>query len=604
MANKLPELRVAELDFNTIKTNLKTYLKNQDEFSDYDFEGAALNVIMDLLSYNTHYMGVYANMAANERFLDTAQKRASIVSIAKELAYTPHSITASSAHIKITLNTNGSSPNPRPAFETLNRGATFDTVVNGVPYTFTTNEDVQAQYDAVNDQYVFDDVTIYEGVARSFQFRYSDSLETRFIIPDKNIDTSTLLVTVRDDISSTDLVTYNLMRDLLTVDAESEVYFLHENEQQRYELKFGDGFVGLKPSDGNVIRASYIITNGPGANKASGFTFASNEFSDYDVTLETLSEGAGGQNRETAEEVRFRAPIWYQTQNRAVTSKDYEIFILHNFPQIQGVQVWGGEDNDPPFWGKVFIALDPETGVSLTNTVKTDILNLVKQYAVMAITPELADTYDTKLILTVAGNYNVNKTIKTGSTIRSDFIDVVEAYNEDTLKTFGKVFRISELEERLMDSDSSILSAKVSLKFEHDLDGVDLTKAENYVINYNNPIVPGSIISENFVLGTTSGLTSPAQEDYQYFIDDGAGNIDIVENRAGSAAKVLSGGTVNYTTGRIALSEFFITEFKDSSTNVLTVSATPSDENIYSKREQILRIDLDQLSVSVTPELV
>ena len=386
----MTNLRIAELDFDQIKQNLKEFLQDQDEFTDYDFEGSGLSVLLDILAYNTHYNAYLANMLVNESFLDSAVKRNSAVSIAKHLGYTPASARGARAIIDVTVN----SVPGTPTTLTLDRFTPFTTTINGVAYTFLNLNAVTAT--PTNSSYVFNNLTIVEG--RFNQQSYvavQPGPAEKFEITETNVDTSTLLVTVQN--SSTDLTTraFTLSEDITGVDDDSLVYFLQENPFGRYEVFFGDGVIGKKLDPGNIISIRYLVSSGVETNVSDLITqsFTTTTIGgSSNVNITTESNSTSGSNKETITSIKFKAPLVNAAKNRAVTAEDYLALITSRFSEAESVSVWGGEENDPPIYGKVFISLKPFDGFNISQTTKDVIKNnILKDKKVLAIQPEFVD---------------------------------------------------------------------------------------------------------------------------------------------------------------------------------------------------------------------
>jgi len=346
-------LRVTELDFDEIKTNLKNFLKNQNEFTDYDFEGSGLSVLLDILAYNTHYNAYYLNMIANESFLDTALLRNSVVSHAKKFGYIPRSSTAARAIVNFTVN----SLNSTPGSLTLPKGYTFiSSLVDNKIYKFVTLDDVTVS--KVGTNFTFQNLKIYEGSLNRFSFTHSESSNPKqiFTIPDENIDISTLKVSVQQSVSNTNSIVYNLATDVINLTSNSNVYFLQEGLNSQYQIYFGDDVIGKKIPDGGVVNVTYLSTNGSIVNKANNF-IATTPISSYTTfTVQSVSSASGGSEKESVDQIKFSAPLQFISQNRAVTKNDYVKIIQQKYPQFDAVNVWGGEENIPPVYGKVFIS--------------------------------------------------------------------------------------------------------------------------------------------------------------------------------------------------------------------------------------------------------
>ena len=365
----MSQSRITELDFDSIKENLKTFLKSQDEFDSYNFEGSGLNVLMNLLAYNTHYNAYLANMVHNEAFLDSAVKRSSVVSRAKMLSYLPRSIKSAKAYVDIIA----SNPPGLPTYLTLDKYTQFSGDVNGTTFSFINLNPITIT--PINGVYAFRNVELVEGYSYVNTFTsVNPGPQEKFEIPNVNIDTDTLRVTVQNSTSDSTTVVYTLAEDITTVGSTSTVYYLEENYKGKYEIFFGDGILGNKLSAGNIIRVEYVITNGPAANIASNInqTFTLNTPATQlgVVSVTTLQNSIGGAEAETIENIKFNAPRNFISQGRAVTAEDYNSILRTIGGNIESVATWGGEESTPPQYGKVFISLKPYTGYQITNTQK------------------------------------------------------------------------------------------------------------------------------------------------------------------------------------------------------------------------------------------
>ena len=334
-------LTVTDLDFDTIKTNLKTYLSAQSEFTDYDFEASGLNVLLDILAYNTHYNAYYLNMVANESFMDTAVLRSSVVSHAKNIGYVPQSSTAPRAIINMTVpsgsNTSGSL--------TLPRGFNFRTnLLENTVYNYTVLTDTTV--DKVGSDFIYRDLEIYEGDIVSYQYTYNSTTNPKaiFAIPDSKVDTSTLVVTVQVSSANLSSTTYTLGSDVLEVTSTSEVYYLQEAQNGQFEIYFGDDYLGKKLSNGNIVKMSYLVTNGSASNKSNNFTATSSVSPYTTYTITSVSESAGGSSKESVDSIKLNSILQYATQNRLVTTKDYESYIKKTYGVVDSISVWGGQD--------------------------------------------------------------------------------------------------------------------------------------------------------------------------------------------------------------------------------------------------------------------
>jgi hypothetical protein len=352
MATKLD---ISQLDFDGIKDNLKTFLKQQDEFTDYDFEGSGMNILLDVLAYNTHYLGFNANMLANEMYLDSADQRSSVVSLAKQVGYTPRSASASKATIDVLVN-NGSGSSI-----TMARGTKFTSTVDGTNYSFVNNADVSIS--PVDGVYKFSNLDIFEGTFLNFKYTANTSdTDQRFIIPNDNVDTTTLTVKVQESTSDSTTNTYTLAQGITGLDSTSKVYFLQEVENGRFEVYFGDGVLGKAIADGNIIILDYVTCNRDEPNGATTFALSGNVGGFTNVTITTVSNASNGDGPETIESIKYNAPRDYTSQDRAVTADDYKVLVKSLYANAQSVQVYGGEDAAVPDYGKVYISIKAKSG--------------------------------------------------------------------------------------------------------------------------------------------------------------------------------------------------------------------------------------------------
>lgn len=484
-------LRISEVDFDSIKTNLKTFLRNQSEFSDYDFEGSAMNILLDVLAYNTHYMAYYLNMTANEMFLDTAQLRNSVLSHAKLLGYIPRSRTGSSAEVNVQV-----TPPPGDATTTLTLPRYtkfFSEAIDSVNYNFVTLDSYTTTKTAANT-FLFSNVAIKEGETVSFQFlQDQNNPRQRFSIPSDSVDTSTLTVVVQTSVSNTSQDTYTLADDLTELNGDSKVYFLDETENGTYTLYFGDNTFGKSLSNDNIIFLTYVDTNGSAANKANVFTLAAPVGGFSNTQVFTVSKAAAGSDRETIEDIKFRAPIYYTTQNRAVTKNDYSLLLKRDYPNIESISIWGGEEYDPPQYGKAFISIKPTEGFSLTSSQKLSIINdVIKTRSILTVTPEIIDPDYLYLRLAIDVYYDPSKTTRTADEIKTIVRQTVLNYRDTNLNTFNSVFRNSKLQYAIDQSEKSITSNDVDVFM---IKQIQLNNGiqQNYEVDFFSPLNRGSL---------------------------------------------------------------------------------------------------------------
>ena len=391
-------LNVTELDFDQIKQNLKNYLKTQSEFNDYNFEGSGLSTLLDVLSYNTHYNAMAAHFALNEAFLDSAQIRGNVVTRAKLLGYVPRSILAARAKVNIVIDVT-SEVGTLPDNLTMNRGTKLATSVAQQSYQYVTLSTQTASLvtSGGTSTYTFANVDVAQGYYKSLKYRVDNDIENqKFQLSDSDADTSTLRVRVQENEESTAFDIYTRFETLLGVTATSNVYYLQENAGNYYEIYFGDGVTGRKPTNNNIITLDYVYTTGDESNGANVFTMSDSVGGFGSSTVTTVTAAAGGAPQETSESIRFNAPLTFTSQNRAVTSDDYRAIIQREFTNISSISCWGGEDNDPPDYGKAYISIKPILAETLTQAEKDDITGtILKGKNVVSITPEIVDLTST-----------------------------------------------------------------------------------------------------------------------------------------------------------------------------------------------------------------
>ena len=482
-------LNVTELDFDTLKTNLKNFLKQQNEFSDYDFEGAGLNVLLDILAYNTHYNAYYLNMLANESFLDSAVLRNSVVSHAKRYGYTPRSSTAPLAKINFTINSLSSTPGSL----TLPAGYVFlSNLIDTESYNFITLEDTTVA--KTGNNFVFSNLSIYEGKLNSFSFNHIEASNPNqiFVIPDLNIDASTLKVSIQQSSSNLISTVYNLNTDILNVNSDSEIYYLQEGQNGKYEIYFGDNVLGKKLPDGAVVTLRYLVTNGDIANKANNFIASSTIGGFSNFTVSSISAASGGSQRETIDQIKFAAPLQFTSQNRAVTKNDYIKLIQQKYPQFDAVNVWGGEENDPPIYGKVFISAKPKEGFEVTDAQKEYLKEeIIKPISILTVTPEVVDVDYNFLKITAKIYYDPTKTITNTNNLKTSIQNKITTFCNENLNSFNALFKSSLLSAEIDKLDSSIVSNDLTL-FVSKRFRPDLINSNSYILDYGFRLEKGT----------------------------------------------------------------------------------------------------------------
>ena len=595
------KLTVSDFDFDNIKTNLKTFLQNQSEFQDYDFEGSGFAVLLDLLAYNTHYLGFNANMLANEMYLDSADIRKNIVSLAKMLGYTPTSAKSPTANIDITIN-NGSG-----ATVTMAKGTVFTSTVDDIAYQFVTN--TETTISPVEGVYKFSSVPIYEGTLVTFKYTVdTNDTDQKFLIPSNRADITTLKVSIQNSSSDTTTQVYTRATSMTSINDESKVYFLSESDEGKYEVYFGDGIVGKALTDGNIIILEYIVTNRTAANGASSFALSGAIGGFSNVSISTVSNAQGGSEPQTKESIRFNAPLQYSAQDRAVTTSDYETKVLELYPNAQAVSAWGGEDEETPVYGTVKISIKAASGSTLTNATKLDLVTQLKKFNVASVVPEIVDPETTSVLLTSQVKYDSKSTTKTSDTIKSNVITTLTNFNTTNLQKFDNIFRYSKVSKSIDDTDTSILSNITTLKIRKEFTPT-LNSSTLYNIYFRNALYnPHSEHNKaaGGILESTGFKVDGDTTNEMFLDDDGAGNVRryyIVSGVRTYANNTQ--GTINYDTGQVTLNSLniaTISNIRGSSSTVIELTVKPNSNDVVPVRNQIIEIDTANSSITVTAD--
>ena len=596
MAIDSKRIQVSELDFDQIKNNLKNFMKGQNQFTDYDFEGSGLSVLLDVLAYNTHYNALYTNLAVNEMFLDSASKRASVVSLAKSLGYTPSSAVSPRAIVNMAVN----SPNQSPSALTLPQYSSFNTVIEGRNYIFYNAAEVTIV--PVGGLYTFTNLELIQGTPLNFKYTVTDGQQ--YIIPNANADLSTLRVRVQESSTSDNFTTFIAATSLVELASDSNVYFTKEIDGGLYEIVFGDNIISTGLTNGNVVHFDYFVTRGSEANGARTFTYSGSNLIGGTPVVTTISIAAGGNEVETIDSIKYNAPRLYAAQNRAVTPDDYKALIYAAFPYAQSVSVWGGEDNNPPVYGKTFICVKPYDVTKLTQQQKSDIkTTLLASRSVVSITPEIVDPEYINIALDVTVYYNDRKTIRTASQIATLVTDTIFSYDDNNLQKFDSVFKQSHLSRLIDTTEPGIVSNITTVLMRRKVAPRYNVSAE-YTLNLVNPIftagVPQGAVS-------STGFYIKGSDELHFLQDDGAGYIQIYYNVAASNATTGSTkfivnpriGTVDYANGILNLKNLNITSLGDIDWEI---SFKPQSNDVVSAYTQVAQIARDHLTVTAIPD--
>lgn len=612
MASSNQNTVVNALDFDTIKANFIQYLRGQDQFKDYDFEGSGMNILLDTLAAHTHYNGFYHHMALNESFIDTAITRDGVVSLAKLVGYTPRSRTAPKATVNINFGTTRPTINSSN-FDYLPSGVVFRGTADRTNYNFINTKPYELLRNT-SGEYIINGVEIVEGSIKIVNFIVDESNSNQqFLIPSKNVDISTLVVRLQRSIEDSTGFTESWSRntDFSNLGADSTVFFVEETNDGFYRIYFGDGILGRKPRHGNYVTVQYLTTDGPAANglgrtdSSSNRTFRMNLFPQ--ATVSVVSAAAGGSLKEDIESIRYNAPRAYQTQDRAVTSEDYRVIVYQNYPNAESVYVYGGEDADPPVYGKVFIAVKPREGTTLTDIEKRNLAtNIVGTRNVLGIVPEIIDPDALYLKVTTNVIYDPALTDMSDTGIERAVTNRIVRYSNRELSKFDRGLVYSKFSSDIDNADVSIIGNQTTIRLEKRLE-VNLGQSVSYELDFNNalfhPEEEYSPILSSDEFTYFDGETSVTA----FLDDDGSGKLRIYKLVDGSKVFISTdAGSIDYTTGKINLISFIPTGLSGQ-TSSIAIEVQPANQNINSKRNTILFIDeadTDAITVTATPRNV
>jgi len=587
----MAQFNVTELDFDKIKDSIKDHFRSQTKYDSWDFDGSGLSLLLDILAYNTHYNAMVAHLSLNESFLDSAQIRGNVVSHAKLLGYVPRSFSSSKAVISFNVIA-GTNP---PAYITLARGTSFDTTLDQTSYSFVVLEPIQAPL--LNGVYSFTNVEVTQGTLKRMLYRVDNSLvNQKFKITDENIDTNTMRVRVKANEESEEYSIYTKFTTLVGINNSSQIYYLQEDSIGTYEIYFGDGILGKKPISNNIVEIEYVYTSGRTANGATSFT-ASDMVSGYNVSsVTTVTASYGGSIRESIESVRYNAPLTFVAQNRAVTADDYRALILKSVGYIESISVWGGEDQQDPDYGKVYIAIKPNGADFLSADQKNFITGTVlKGKNVVSITPVIVDPQYTYLTLDVYFKYNPNLTDRTKIELQALIRNTISNYNDNNLKKFDGVFRFSQFLRDIDKSDPSILNSAARVYMYKNITPNPAVN-NSFILEYSSPIYQTS--STEDIIESSAFLINGVEH---YFGDtpiNGTNNRTVYLYKVvnGSRIRIKDAGLIEPASGKVTLSGFR----PDNDTSI-RITVVPNSNDLAPKRNQLLEIDL--LSTTVIGEI-
>lgn len=597
----MPYTQLANLDFNEIKIALKEYLRAQSDFTDYDFEGSALSNLIDVLAYNTYYTAFNTNMVVNELFIDSATLRDNVVALAKQLGYRPKSATSPTAYISFTFNyTNATSDTQL----LLKKGTGFVSSYDNVTYKYVVLEDAKAQVS--NNSAVFTDVLLKEGTLLTNSFTVNTALQSqRFVLDNANIDTNTIKVKVYPTGSGFS-EPYLVSDNILGVDANSKVFFLNEIEDERYELIFGDGVLGTKLPNNALIEVSYIVTSGAASNGVRTFVFSGvletpeGVSPQGSIVVNSTVASSGGEAIESTKKIKFNAPKTYGTQNRAVTSDDYGAIVRNIYPATSDVIIFGGEDQVPPQYGRVFIVLKPNDASYLTSITKKEIIKELKKYVIASVEPVIVDPSILFVELNSKIYYNSGITSETPAQIRDKVIGALQSYiSMSDIEKFNGKFRYSKIVGVIDEADKSINSNITSVIMRKDF-YPQLNSTFYYEICYQNAFDKDC---EGPTMSTT-GFRVTEYPDFDVYLEDRDGKIVLYRLDAVTGEKVVLDkevGIIDYEKGELRM--YDLTIIKGSYyDNRISVRVKPMSNDVKAFREVYLDVDIANSSFSAYKE--
>ncbi len=595
--------QVNALEFNQIKAQIKEYLRSQSQFSDYDFEGSSLSVLIDTLAYNTYYTSVNANLAVNEGFLETAVLRENVVKLARMIGYTPKSARSARTTVNVAVQT----VFPYPKSVTMSAGLVLNfTGLDNNNFVFSIPTDITQSVDSLTGVATFNDTVLYEGLYLTDTFVKNTSERQRFILTNERVDTTSLVVQVT---SGTVTEKYLQATDITKIDANSKVFFLEESEYQIPEILFGDGIVGKKLENGDVVTVKYTTSAGVGANGLKVFenigTFRDslNNAITSGITVTATSFPDGGAEPETTEAIKFSAPKFYSAFGRAVSTRDYEAIIPQIYPNVASIACYGGEEAEPPEFGKVFLAIKPRNADKLSLSEKNSVLKKLREYSVAAIQPTIIDPSVLYVDLTSFVYYNPNVTRKTPDQLKNLIITTLTVLNSSgEFNKFGGKFKYSKIQNIIDEAERSITSNITKVMMRKNVT-VDLNTRVNYKICYGNRINQQTTTNPAVI---SSGFKIVGDDINTYYLnDDGSGTLRLYYVKGTGEFEYVDGlwGTVDYDMGEIVINDLII-QSTDVANNTLQIKATPKSNDLVSLRETYITMGIDNSVITVVEDTI
>ena len=630
----MPFTKFTNLDFDQIKTSIKDYLRANSTFSDFDFEGSNFSVLIDTLAYNTYITAFNSNMIVNESFLDSATLRENVVSLARNIGYVPRSRTAARATISFTVSTSENTPTL-----TLRRGLVCVGTANDTSYTFSIPEDVTAT--VIDGVATFDQISVYQGTYLTKQFTYDGSLDQRFILNNSFIDTSTLSVYVKRTNDSGLGIEYAAINNILDTTSKSRIYILQEVQDEKYEIKFGDGIIGKKlgdavGSDGTVITTNYIITDGEDGNGASVFTFSgsiitvNNQIIDPGtITITTNQSSQNGSSIEPIDSIKYYAPRVYSAQNRAVTSRDYEAIIKTIYPETESVAVVGGEELDPPEYGNVILSIKPKNGSFVSDFNKSRILSQLKQYTVSGINPKIIDLKSLYVEIDSSVYYNSTQ-VSSADSLKTNVLNSITKYSKSLdLNKFGGRFKYSKVLQVIDTTDSAITSNITKVRIRRDLKA-SLNQFAQYELCFGNKfhVNPSGLnikstgfkisgesstvyLTDTPTITTGNSAITSATAASQVFLTrprqisakTGVLSIVKIDSSGNSIVVAKDVGKVDYVKGEITIGTINITETSISG-GIIEIQAFPESNDVIGLKDLYLSFDISKSTINMVRDVI
>ena len=595
--------QVNSLEFNEIKAQIKEYLRSQSQFSDYDFEGSSLTVLIDTLAYNTYYTAVNANLAVNEGFLETAVLRENVVKLARMIGYTPKSARSARTVVNISVQT----AFPYPKSVTIAAGLVLNyTGLDNNNFVFSIPNDISQSVDSLTGIASFNNVTLFEGLYLTDTFVKNTSQRQRFILTNERVDTSSMIVQVT---SGTITEKYLQATDVTKIDSTSKVFFLEESEYQIPEILFGDGVVGKALLNGDVVTVKYTTSAGRGANGLKVFenigTYRDNlnNAITSGITINAISFPDGGAEPESTESIKFSAPKFYSAFGRAVSTQDYEAIIPQIYPNVASISCYGGEEAEPPEFGKVFLAIKPKNADKLSLSEKNSVLKKLREYSIAAIQPTIIDPSILYIDLNSFVYYNPNNTRKTPAEVKNLVITTLTALNASgEFNKFGGKFKYSKIQNIIDQAERSITSNITKIVMRKNI-SVDLNTRVNYKICYGNRINQQTSTNPSIM---SSGFKIVGDDVNTYFLNDDAnGALRLYYVKGTGEFEYIDGlwGSVDYDMGEIVINDLII-QSTSVTNDTLQIKATPKSNDLVSLRETYITMGIDNTVITVVEDTI